>query len=323
MDIHIGTTPRGYLAINWYRVIESLDRRCIQGHTIVQTTEEEKMPGNPNVRDPGKLKKIARELRLDILESTSRAGSGHPSSSFSAVEILTVLYFAGILKYRPEEPWAPDRDRFIMSKGHAAPLLYAVLAKAGYFPHEEIYRLRQKDSPVQGHPIHHMMPGVEATTGSLGQGLSIGVGHLLAARLGGFDYKVFVLLGDGECEAGQVWEAAMAAAHFKTNSLIAILDYNKYQETGPISREMALEPLVEKWRSFGWHVLEAGGHDIPDLIEKLEEAMCHENAPSIVIAHTIKGKGVSFVEEDFTFHGRALKGEQVERARKEIERAGG
>jgi transketolase len=300
-----------------------LDRLLIQGHTIQQPRKEEKMQGNPNIRDQARLENIARELRLDILESTSRAGSGHPSSSFSAVEILTVLFFAGILKYHPEEPWAPDRDRFIMSKGHAAPLLYAVLAKAGYFNHDEIYRLRQKDSPVQGHPIHHLMPGVEATTGSLGQGLSLGVGHLLAARLSGLRYRVFVLLGDGECEAGQVWEAAMAAAHFKTNRLVAILDYNKYQETGPISREMALEPLVDKWQSFGWHVLEADGHDMEDLIEQLEGAVSHEDAPSIIIAHTVKGKGVSFVEADFTFHGRALKGDQVERARKEIEHASG
>jgi transketolase len=277
------------------------------------------MQGNPNIRDVGRLKEIATELRLDILESTTRAGSGHPSSSFSAVEILTVLYFAGILRYRPEEPLWPDRDRFIMSKGHAAPLLYPVLARAGYFDHGEIYRLRQIDSPVQGHPIQYMMPGVEATTGSLGQGLSLGVGHLLAARLDGREYRVFVLIGDGECEAGQVWEAAMAAAHFKTGSLIAILDYNKFQETGPIAREMALEPLVDKWESFGWHVLEAEGHDIPDLIEKVGEAVRHDEKPSIVIAHTVKGKGVSFVEADPpAFHGRALKGEQVERAREEI-----
>lgn len=291
-------------------------------HTILQTRKGPNMAENPNIRDVKKLESIARELRLDILESTSRAGSGHPSSSFSAVEILTVLFFAGILSYRSEEPWAPDRDRFIMSKGHAAPLLYAVLAKAGYFSHDEIYRLRQIGSPVQGHPIYRGMPGVEATTGSLGQGLSFGIGHLLAARLSGLQYRVFVLIGDGECEAGQVWEAAMAASHFKTDRLVAILDYNKYQETGPISREMALEPLAEKWRSFGWHVLECDGHAVADLIEKLDEAAGNRDAPSIVIAHTVKGKGVSFVEEDFTFHGRALKGEQVERARKEITDAG-
>ena len=280
------------------------------------------MPGNPNIRDTKKLNKIARELRLDVLESTSKAGSGHPSSSFSSVEILTVLFFAGILRYRAEEPMWPERDRFIMSKGHAAPLLYAVLARAGYFDHEEIYRLRQIDSPVQGHPIQYMMPGVEATTGSLGQGLSLGIGHILASRLHGFSYNVYVLLGDGECEAGQVWEAAMAAAHFKTDNLTALLDYNKYQETGPISREMALEPLVEKWKSFGWRVFEADGHDVQDLVDTLDRTVSFKGKPSIVIAHTIKGKGVSFVEKDFTFHGRALKGDQVKQARKELQSEG-
>jgi transketolase len=238
------------------------------------------------------------------------------------VEILTVLFFAGILRYRSEEPMWPERDRFIMSKGHAAPLLYAVLARAGYFDHDEIYKLRQIDSPVQGHPIQYMMPGVEATTGSLGQGLSLGIGHILASRLSGMSYNVFVLMGDGECEAGQVWEAAMAGAHFKTDNLTALLDYNKYQETGPISREMALEPLVEKWESFGWQVFEVDGHDPEDLIDKMDRAVSVRGKPTILIAHTIKGKGVSFVEKDFTFHGRALKGDQVTQALKELQSEG-
>jgi transketolase len=205
-----------------------------------------------------------------------------------------------------------------MSKGHAAPALYAMLAHAGYFDREELWRLRQIDSPVQGHPIQGMMPGVEATTGSLGQGLSVGLGHLLGARLSGLDYRVSVLLGDGECEAGQIWEAAMAAAHFKTDRLTAILDYNKYQETGPISREMGLEPLAEKWRSFGWHVAEVDGHDIGALIRALESLQAVRGKPSILIAHTVKGKGVSFVEADYTFHGRALTPEQAAKAREEI-----
>jgi transketolase len=268
--------------------------------------------------DPSTLKEIARSLRLDILDTTTRAGSGHPSSSFSSVEIVTALYFGGILRYRPQDPWWPERDRFIMSKGHAAPLLYPVLARAGYFPREEIWRLREINSPVQGHPVYRLMPGVEATTGSLGQGLSLGVGHVLGGRLNKLDYRVYVLMGDGECEAGQVWEAAMAAAHFKTDNLIAILDYNKYQETGPISREMALEPLVDKWRGFGWSVSEVDGHDIAALIHSLRAVQQVVGQPSIVIAHTVKGKGVSFVETDFTFHGRALTPEQAARAREEI-----
>jgi transketolase len=268
--------------------------------------------------DLGLLKEKARQLRLDILEMTTLAGSGHPSSSFSAVEILTALYFGDILRYRPDDPWWPARDRFIMSKGHAAPLLYAVLAHAGYFDREQLWRLRQLDSPVQGHPIQGVLPGVEATTGSLGQGLSLGIGHVLGGRLNGLDYRVYVLLGDGECEAGQIWEAAMAAAHFKADRLTAILDYNKYQETGPISREMALEPLVAKWQSFGWQVTEVDGHDIAALILALRAAQSVTGKPSILIAHTIKGKGVSFVEADFTFHGRALKPDQAIRAREEI-----
>jgi transketolase len=236
--------------------------------------------------------------------------------------MLTVLFFAGILRYRSEEPMWPERDRFIMSKGHAAPLLYAVLARAGYFGHDEIFKLRQIGSPVQGHPIQYMMPGVEATTGSLGQGLSLGIGHILASRLSGLSYNVFVLMGDGECEAGQVWEAAMAGAHFQTDNVTALLDYNKYQETGPISREMALEPLVEKWKSFGWQVYEADGHDTDDLIDKMDKAVSFKGKPTILIAHTIKGKGVSFVEKDFTFHGRALKGDQVSQALKELQSEG-
>ena len=264
------------------------------------------------------LREIARDLRLDILEMTTKAGSGHASSSWSATEVLVALFFGGALRYRPEDPQWPERDRFIMSKGHAAPLLYAALARAGYFSRDEIWRLRQIDSPVQGHPIQGLMPGVEATTGSLGQGLSVGVGHVLGGRLNDLEYNVFVLLGDGECEAGQIWEAAMSAAHFKANNLIAILDYNKYQEMGPISREMGLEPLAEKWQSFGWHVIEADGHDIEDLLAKLEEAMAVDDQPAIIIAHTIKGKGVSFVEADYTFHGRALNQEQAVLAREEL-----
>lgn len=268
--------------------------------------------------DLEELKGIARDLRLDILDMTTKAGSGHPSSSFSAVEILTAIYFGGILNFNPDDPWWQGRDRFIMSKGHAAPLLYAVLAKAGYFDRQLLWDLRQVDSPVQGHPIQGMLPGVEATTGSLGQGLSLGLGHILGGRLNQLDYRVFVLLGDGECEAGQIWEAAMAAAHFKAHRLTAILDYNKYQETGPISREMALEPLASKWESFGWQVEEVDGHDIAALLKALESVKEPGERPAIIIAHTVKGKGVSFVEQDFTFHGRALNAEQAERAREEI-----
>lgn len=268
------------------------------------------------------LEHIARDLRLDILEMTTRAGSGHPSSSWSAVEILTALYFGGVLNYRADAPQWDARDRFIMSKGHAAPLLYATLARAGYFPRAELWRLREIDSPVQGHPIQNLLPGVEATTGSLGQGLSFGLGHVLGGRLNHLDYRVYVLLGDGECQAGQIWEAAMAAAHFRAHELTAILDYNKFQETGPIARELALEPLAEKWRAFGWHVDECDGHDIGALLEKLNALQQIKSKPQMLIAHTTKGKGVSFVEQDFTWHGRALHREQAERARVELQSVG-
>lgn len=264
------------------------------------------------------LKEKARSLRLDVLEMTTRAGSGHPSSSFSSVEILTALYFDDILRYRSHQPNWPERDRFILSKGHAAPLLYAVLSHAGYFEREMLWRLRQVDSPVEGHPIQNKLPGIETTSGSLGKGISVGLGHVLGGRLNGLKYRVYVLLGDGECEEGQIWEAAIAAAHFKADNLIAIVDYNKYQETGPISREMALEPFAAKWRAFGWHVEEADGHDVGWVIEKLKSAQAVTGQPSVVIAHTVKGKGVSFVEADYTFHGRALKPEQAEKAREEI-----
>jgi transketolase len=272
----------------------------------------------PHTNDLPALKQIARQLRLDILNSTTKAGSGHPSSSWSATEIVAALYFGGVLRYRSDEPCWPERDRFIMSKGHAAPLLYAALARAGYISLEALGQLRQIDSPVQGHPVQGLLPGVEATTGSLGQGLSVGLGHVLGGRINRLDYRVYVLLGDGECEAGQVWEAAMAAAHFKADSLIAILDYNKFQETGPISREMALEPLAEKWRAFGWQVFEVDGHDLAALLACLHSAQAVRGQPTILIAHTVKGKGVSFVESDFTFHGRALSPAQAEKAREEI-----
>jgi transketolase len=278
------------------------------------------MTNPPPQPDLSALQERARGFRLDILEMTTRAGSGHPSSSWSCVEILTALYFADILRYRPDDPWWTERDRFILSKGHAAPALYAVLAAAGYFERELLWTLRQVGSPVQGHPIQGLLPGVEATTGSLGQGLSLGLGHVLGGRLKGLDYRVYVLLGDGECEAGQIWESAMAAAHFKADRLHAIVDYNKYQETGPISREMALEPFVEKWRGFGWHVLEADGHDLGALIAALRSMSAVTGQPSVLIAHTVKGKGVSFVEADFTFHGRALNAEQAARAREELMR---
>jgi transketolase len=256
-------------------------------------------------------------VRLDVLDMTSRMG-GHPTSCFSTVEILTVLYLGGILSYRPDEPEWPDRDRFILSKGHAAPALYAVLARAGYFPLADLARFRTMDSPYHGHPRQNASIGIEATSGSLGQGLSFGLGCVLAGRLAKRDYRVYVLTGDGECDEGQVWEAAMAAAHFRADHLTAIVDYNKYQQTGPIEREMGLEPFADKWRAFGWHVEEADGHDMEQLAARLASARRIAGRPQVVIAHTKKGKGVSFMEKDYTFHARSPSGEQLAQAREEI-----
>jgi len=263
------------------------------------------------------MKQIAREVRLDVLEMTSRFG-GHPSSCFSAVEILIVLYFGGILRYRPKDPAWPNRDRFILSKGHAAPALYSVLARAGYFDPTELARFRTLDSPLQGHPKQDTAIGVEVTSGSLGQGLSFGLGTVLAGRLAKRDFRVFVLTGDGECDEGQVWEAAMASAHYAADRLTAIVDYNKYQQTGPIEREMALEPFADKWRAFGWHVVETDGHDLVSLRERLLSVLEVQGQPQVVIAHTRKGKGVSFMEKDFTYHAKSPTGQLYAKAREEI-----
>lgn len=264
------------------------------------------------------LKEKARELRLEVLDITTDVSSGHVSSSYSCVEILVALYFGSILRYRPDEPDWPERDRFILSKGHAAPIFYAVLAHAGYFDRQELCGLRTVDCRAEGHPVEGTLPGIETTSGSLGKGISVALGHVLAGRLDGINYRVYVLLGDGECQEGQIWESAMAAAHFKADNVIAIVDYNKYQETGPVSREMALEPFVEKWRAFGWHVAEVDGHDIGALIETLKAAQQVEGQPVVIVAHTVKGKSISFVEADYRFHGKALSPEQAAKAREEI-----
>lgn len=264
------------------------------------------------------LKEKARALRLDVLDMTTKVGSGHVSSSYSCVEILTALYFGSILRYRSDEPHWPERDRFFLSKGHAAPIFYAVLAHAGYFDRDELWGLRTVNRRAEGHPVQDKLPGIEMTSGSLGKGISVALGHVLAGRLNNLDYRVYVLLGDGECQEGQIWESAMATAHFKADNLVAIVDYNKYQESGPIRREMGLEPFAEKWRAFGWHVEEVDGHDIEALIGAFKAVQEVKGHPAVIIAHTVKGKSVSFVEADYTFHGKPLTPEQAEKARGEI-----
>lgn len=264
------------------------------------------------------MEAVAKRLRRHIISMIGRAGSGHPGGSLSAVEIVSTLYFK-ILRYNPQEPDWPERDRFILSKGHAAPVLYATLAECGYFPVEELSTLRQLDSRLQGHTDRTLTPGVEMSAGSLGQGLSFALGVALAARLNSQQYRVYVLLGDGECDEGQVWEAAMASAHFKVNNLVAIVDRNEQQINGWTRDVMNLEPFNSKWQSFGWNVIEVNGHDFAQLIEAFDRAKLVKGQPTVIIAHTIKGKGVSFMENNPDFHGKAPSTAQVEQALKELE----
>jgi transketolase len=260
------------------------------------------------------LKDISHRLSRQMIEITTQAGSGHPSSSLSAIDILTGLYFGGIMRYDPQQPHWPERDRFILSKGHAAPALYVVLAEAGFFASDLLPTLRQLGSPLEGHPNMRLLPGVEASTGSLGQGLSLGLGHALAARVDGRQYRVYVLIGDGEADEGQIWEAAMAAAKYETGNLTAILDYNKYQQTGPVSEVMpSLRPVADKWRAFGWDVRQINGHDLPEVVAALTAVQDVAARPQMIIAHTLKGKGLSLFEEDTVNrkHGVPLTAEEA------------
>jgi transketolase len=264
------------------------------------------------------MEAVAKRLRRHIISMIGRAGSGHPGGSLSAVEILTALYFK-VLRHKPQDPCWPDRDRFILSKGHAAPLLYATLAECGYFPVDELATLRQLDSRLQGHTDRTLCPGVEMSAGALGQGLSFAIGVALAGRLNSQDYRVYVLLGDGECDEGQVWEAAMAAAHFKVDNLVAIVDNNGQQIDGWNRDVMNLDPFNKKWEAFGWHVLEVDGHDLAQLIRAFDKAKLVGGQPAVIIAHTVKGKGVSFMENNPDFHGKAPNAEEMEIALKELE----
>jgi transketolase len=264
------------------------------------------------------MEAVARRLRRHIITMIGKAGSGHPGGSLSAVEILTTLYFK-VLRHKPQDPAWPDRDRFILSKGHAAPVLYATLAECGYFPVAELATLRQLDSRLQGHADRTLTPGVEMSSGALGQGLSFGIGVALAGRLNSKDYRTYVLLGDGECDEGQVWEAAMAAAHFKVDNLVAIVDNNGLQIDGWNRDVMNLDPFPQKWQAFGWQVIEVDGHDLAQLAQAFDKARKIKGQPAVIIAHTIKGKGVSFMENNPDFHGKAPNAEEVKIALKELE----
>ncbi len=264
------------------------------------------------------MEAIAKRLRRHIITMTGRAGSGHPGGSLSAVEIVTALYFR-VLRHRPSDSCWADRDRFILSKGHAAPLLYAALAECGYFPVAELATLRQLDSRLQGHTDGTVCSGVEMSAGALGQGLSFAIGVALAGRLNSQKYSVYVLLGDGECDEGQVWEGAMAAAHYKLDNLVAIIDNNGMQIDGWNREVMNLDPFNEKWQAFGWHVIEIDGHDFAQIISAFDRTKSIKGQPAVIIAHTVKGKGVSFMENNVNFHGKAPNAAEVEIALKELE----
>jgi transketolase len=269
------------------------------------------------IRDIPMLESIAREIRLNILKMLTRAGSGHTGGSLSAVDVAVAIYFSK-MNYDPKNPFWKERDRFILSKGHAAPLLYAIMAKAGYFPAEILDTLRKIDSPLQGHPSSESLPGVEISTGSLGQGLSVANGIAMGLKLDKNPARVYCLLGDGEIQEGQIWEAAMTAAHYKLDNLCAVVDNNGLQIDGPLKKVMNIEPVQDKWVAFGWHVIESNGHKMEEILCALNEAENTKGKPTVIIAHTIKGKGVSFFEGKVEYHGIAPTPEEFERAAKEL-----
>lgn len=265
------------------------------------------------------LQRIANRMRIDIVRMLGAAGSGHPGGSLSKVEMLVALYFR-VLRHDPKNPTWSDRDRFILSNGHSCPALYATYAESGYIDPALLMTLRKLGSPLQGHPDKRMLSILEASTGSLGQGLSIGVGSALAAGLDQRDYHTFVLVGDGEIQEGQIWEAAMFAGHQKLQNLTCIVDYNKIQLDDFVTNILDLEPLVDKFRAFNWTTVEIDGHDFAQVIPALEQARANSSGrPTAIIAHTVKGKGVSFMENKVEWHGVAPKPDQVEAAVKELE----
>ncbi len=264
------------------------------------------------------LRAMAKHIRREIIEMTAAAQSGHPGGSLSAVEILITLFF-GVMRHDPANPRWPERDRFVLSKGHASPVLYSVLAEAGYTPKDQLLTFRKLGSIYQGHPDRRFLPILEASTGSLGQGLSLGLGMALAGRLNHNSSRVYVVLGDGEIQEGQVWEAAMFGGFHRVDNLVATVDANRIQQTGFVKDIMDEAPLADKWRSFGWHAIELDGHTIEELQAAYREAAATKGKPTVLIAHTTKGKGVSFMENNPKFHGTAPTKEEAEQALKELQ----
>ncbi|RNC28857.1 MAG: Transketolase 1 [Candidatus Dichloromethanomonas elyunquensis] len=263
------------------------------------------------------IEEMARKIRVDIIEMLTAAKSGHPGGSLSAADILAVLYFQQ-MRIDPKNPHWPDRDRFVLSKGHAAPVLYAALAERGFFPREELIQLRKTGHFLQGHPDMKKVPGVDMSTGSLGQGISAAAGMALAGKMDHKEYRVYTLLGDGEIAEGLVWEAAMAAAHYQLDNLVAVLDYNGLQIDGRNEDVMNSSPIADKWRAFGWNVIEVNGHDLKQLMDAFELTKNCKGKPTMIIAKTIKGKGVSFMENQAGWHGNTPSPEQAEIALKEL-----
>jgi transketolase len=270
-------------------------------------------------RSLDELKVIAKTVRKDIITSTTAAGSGHPTSSLSGVEVAVQLYFGGFLRHDPKKPAWPQRDRFILSKGHAAPLLYAVLAEAGYFSRDLLSTLRKLGSPLDGHPNYAKakaagIGGIEASTGSLGQGLSLGLGHALAVKLDGYDSRVFVMIGDGESAEGQLWEAISSAPKFKVDNLVAIVDQNGYQQTGATKDVLDLKPLAAKYEAFGWFAQECEGNDLTSVGAALQKAASTKGRPSVIISRTKKGYPIQDLIGDPNHHGKPLTKEEADKA---------
>ncbi len=261
-----------------------------------------------------KLSEVAKTLRVDIIEMLCEAGSGHPGGALSMTDIFSYLYFSGILNVDPKNPKKADRDRIVLSKGHACPVLYAALAEKGYFDKSHLKTLRKFGSILQGHPDMNKTPGVDMSTGSLGQGLSCAVGMAIGAKIDQLDIKVFAVVGDGESEEGQIWEAAMSAAHYKLDNLTAIIDRNGLQIDGYTKDVMNSEPVIDKWKAFGWNVVEIDGHDFDKIESAIAEASNTRGMPTAIIANTVKGKGVSFMEDQCDWHGQAPSKEERDEA---------
>lgn len=268
----------------------------------------------------GEIREIAHRLRRRTLDMIWQAQAGHPGGSFSLAEILACLYFR-ILRIDPARPDWPDRDRFILSKGHAAPIYYATLAERGFFPRETLETYDQVNSILQGHPDMHT-PGVDMSSGSLGQGLSPGIGMALGARLRGKDFRVYVVLGDGEIQEGQVWEAAMAASAYRLDRLTAIVDCNKIQLSDFIAKAMPMDPIADKWRAFGWEVCECDGHDVAAILRGLEDLLGVRGRPGVLLAHTVKGKGISFMENKPAWHAKPPNEQEYLQAKAELAERG-